>query len=110
MALPTGYSFRSVLSIEQIRTRLQELGHGEWEEGDSAWYGDYIRGDLWGTYMRIFDGHGQANEFGRYDPKGFMLLDYGRRGTPTAEMDTRIRDELFPALQVIEWKPDEAND
>jgi len=110
MALPSAYSFKSRLSFDEIRTRLEGLGHGEWEDGDSAWYGNYIRGSLWGNRMRIFDGGGQINEGGKYDPGGYMLIDYGKRGDPDEETDRRLREELFPALEVTELKPDERND
>ena len=110
MAIPSGYSFRSRLTFAVIRQRLQALGHGEWEERESTWYGDYLSGSLWGVRMRIFDGQGAVSEAGSYDPKGFMLLDYARDAIPSAEQDARIRTELFPQLEVIEWSPDERND
>ena len=110
MSLPTGYSFKSRLSFTELTWRLDGLGHGRWDHGDSAWYGNYIRGELWGVRMRIFDGRGQANEGGTYDPGGYMLLDYARGAQPTTEHDSRIRDELFPALEVTEYKRDERND
>lgn len=110
MTLPTGYAFKSRLSFTEIRWRLDGLGQGRWEDGDSAWYGNYIRGQLWGVAMRIFDGRGQVNEAGSYDPGGYMLLDYARGVRPTADHDERLRTELFPALEVIEYKPDERND
>ena len=110
MRPPSGYSFKSALSFTEIQARLESLGHGVWEERDSAWYGTYISGTLWGVRMRIFDGEGQHSEAGKYDPRGFMLLDYSRSATPTEEHDARIRDELFPALEVLESKPDERND
>ena len=43
MAPPTGYSFKSALTFEQIRARLAELGHGTWEVRDSDTYGTYLR-------------------------------------------------------------------
>jgi hypothetical protein len=110
MSLPSGYSFKTTLSWIELQARLVQLGHGTWEERESAWYGDYLSGELWGSHMRIFDGQGGGNELGTYDPKGFLLIDYGKRGEPTDEIDRRLREELFPALEVTEWKPDERND
>ena len=109
-SIPDGYSFRSQLTFEVIRQRLQALGHGEWQERESAWYGDYLSGSLWGVRMRIFDRQGTVSEAGSYDPKGFMLLDYARDSKASAEQDVRIRTELFPQLEVIEWRLDERND
>lgn len=110
MGAPSGYYFKSALAFAEIVERLKELGHGEWTEGESAWYGDYVRGSLWGVRMRIFDGHGGGNEFGVYDPRGYMLLDYSRSETPSDDHDARLRNELFPALEVHEWRADERND
>jgi hypothetical protein len=39
-----------------------------------------------------------------------MLLDYARGSQPTPEIDRRIRGELLPALDVVEWREDERND
>ena len=110
MAPPSGYSFKSRLSFVEIRARLDELGHGVWNERESSWYGDYIAGSLWGARMRIFDGNGCGNEAGTYDPRGFMLLDYAHGAKPTPDVDRRIREQLLPALDVIEWHEDERND
>ena len=110
MSLPWAYSFKSQLTFEQIRARLAELGHGDWEERDSDVYGGYIRGHLWGVRMRIFDGKGSVSEFGSYSPRGFMLLDYAKRAPAGPDHDARLRDELFAALAVTEWKPAEPND
>jgi len=108
---PTGYRFKSRLTFAQIRARLNELGHGTWEERDSGIYGDYIRGELWGVRMRIFDGQGAVSDLGSYDPKGFLLLDYARHPeTIEAAFDARLRDELLPALEATEIHADERND
>ena len=112
MSPPSGYSFKSALGFGQIRERLAQLGHGEWEERDSDIYGTYIRGQLWGVHMRIYDGVGCQSELGTYDAGGFMLLDYSRSSIDKISdaQDQRIRAELLPALEVTEWKPDDRND
>jgi hypothetical protein len=110
MALPSGFSFKSRLSFVEIRARVEELAHDRWTERESSWYGDYIAGTLWGVRLRIFDGAGGGNEAGTYDPRGYMLLDYARGSQPTPEIDRRIRGELLPALDVVEWREDERND
>jgi hypothetical protein len=110
MALPTGFSFKSRLAFAEIRARVEQLGQDRWTERESSWYGDYIAGTLWGVGLRIFDGMGCVNEAGTYDPRGYMLLDYARGSHPTPELDRRIRDELLPALDAVEWREDERND
>ena len=109
---PSGYSFKSALTLEQICERLAQLGHGEWEERDSAIYGTYISGALWGVRMRIYDGVGCVSEVGVYAPGGFMLLDYARADIDKISdaHDRRIRTELLTKLDITEWKPDERND
>ena len=109
---PSGYSFKSKLTFAQIRARLAELGHGEWEERDNDTYGTYIRGDVWGVKMRIYDGEGGGSEIGIYNPQGYMLLDYARSAIDKISdaHDARIRKELLPELDVIELKPDDRND
>ena len=112
MPAPSGYSFKSSLTFEEIRARLAELGHGDWEERESDIYGTYIHGELWGVRMRIYDGVGCMSELGTYNPNGYMLLDYGRRAIDKISEghDRRIRTELLTKLDIIEWKPDERND
>ncbi len=112
MSAPCGYAFRSVLAFEQLRDRLAQLGHGEWQERDNDVYGTYIAGALWGVRMRIWDGIGCQSEYGTYDPGGYMLLDYARSALELVSdaHDRRIREELLPALEVTEWKPEDRND
>ena len=112
MPVEWAYAFKSALSLFQIRDRLRELGHGEWQERDNDHYGDYIAGDLWGARMRIFSDGGGGSELGTYDPKGYMLIDYSRSGLDKANEahNRRIREELFPSIEVIEWHPEDRND
>src|SRR5262249_23477086 len=111
-SLPSGYAFKSTLTFEQIRERLAQLGHGEWDERDNDTYRTYIRGQPWGVTMRIYDGLGGGSEIGTYDPQGFMLLDYSLSALDQISdaHDARIRAELLPALEVTEWKPEDRND
>ena len=104
------YAFNSERSLQAFRDQLRSLGHGEFLERESSWYGDYISGIVWGVNIRIFDGAGGGNEIATYDPKGFWLLDFGRGEQPTEAQQARIRDELLPALGITDWKPDEGND
>jgi hypothetical protein len=112
VAAPSGYSFKTALTFEQLRERLATLGHGDWQERDSDIYGTYLTGKLWGVRMRIYDGQGMVSELGTYDAGGYMLLDYARSAIDQISdaHDRRIRDELLPALDVTHWKPDERND
>jgi hypothetical protein len=100
------------MSMEELKDKLRALGHGEWQDWETNMYGDLIFGHLWGVRMRIFDGQGTTSDWGTYDPKGYMLLDYGRGGSDkrTEEHHIQIVDILFPALGVTEWKPDDPND
>ena len=100
------------MSMADLRAKLRELGHGEWQDWESNSYGDFIFGQLWGVRMRIFDGQGTQSELGTYDPQGHMLLDYGRGGGDqiSEEHHIKIVDILFPALGITEWKPDDPND
>ena len=110
--IPAAYAFKLDLGLGELKAKLRALGHGEWQDWESNSYGDFIFGELWGVRMRIFDGQGTTSDFGTYDPKGHLLLDYGRYGSDkrTEEQHIKIVDILFPALGITEWKPDEPNE
>ena len=109
---PAGYAFKLDTTTPALKAKLAALGHGVWEDWESTSYGDYIFGKLWGVTMRIFDGQGTVSELGTYDPEGYMLLDFARsaRDQRSEELHHHIVDQLFPALGITEWKPDDGND
>lgn len=93
------------MTLDALRLRLNSSGAGEWAEGDSAWYGDYLGCELFeGVRLRIHDFAERAAGGRKFNVD--VRLDARCRVTK-AEIDTAFRAMLakVPARDIREIEP-----
>jgi hypothetical protein len=93
------------MTLDALRLRLNSSGAGEWAEGDSAWYGDYLGCELFeGVRLRIHDFAERAAGGRKFNAD--VRLDARCRVTK-AEIDTAFRAMLakVPARDIREIEP-----
>lgn len=100
-----GFSFDCDLGFGEILARLNQIGPWQWEEADSAWYGNLARART--KTMRLDLIESGANEIGGHVDAGngqqfAISVRKGRSEPPTAHewaaVELAIRTELLPAV------------
>ncbi|MGH6870207.1 MAG: hypothetical protein ACREHE_01765 [Rhizomicrobium sp.] len=97
-AFPPAYSFRSPLSLEQMRARLNAATEWHWREGDSGWVGDYV------STRPVPEGSWRLYRQGRA-----YVMEMRKRAYTRAWHDV-MRKRLLPLLEATAIKPDEGFD
>lgn len=105
MIRSTEYSFKTPLSYSQMRTLLDERHPGQWSEGDSSRYGDYLASEIRFTSK-------ENGVIRIYRTKGFYLKlrlfceDRSRHATAYWDrLNTYVMNEVAPAIQASELQP-----
>jgi hypothetical protein len=98
------YEFVCALTLDELRSRLNQVGDREWVEGDSAWYGDYLGcAPFAGVRLRIHDFAVRAEGGRRFNADVRIAPECAMTG---AEIDAAFRELLarIPAddVRVIE--------
>ena len=89
-----GWAFRSPLSLDEMKKRLDEAGPKPWSDGDSAYHGDYLGGTLTAEAV--------ARIYKLRDGFVVNLRFFSEAGDPVAQLASATDDLLHRVLPLVE--------